>query len=402
MKHSLYLLIALALLFSNMCLEQSDSGTYTQVASLNTADAEIEAGQKWCQPDKVKYATIIAGATATAVCICNPTLRSLALLESAGLALLAYTDDVNARRGGGGFSSSRRGGGGGFSSSSRRSGGKGFSSSSRRSGGSASRKSIKSHTGSKSSSKAKSVHKSGRGTSKKSIKSRTASKSNLRSKGIKPANDNVVTLELGKDERSKIGVENKIRYLQRKAREGKLVVTDTKDMPRNSALTKKARALYAEKHPELDMNKVDIDHKQEKQLGGKDTLRNMALLDRGVNRKIGAQIHQDIKSHNYSYGTPINRVRVIPPKAKPANDNTAREGKLIVTKNSSRSSALTDKIGGTDTEKYPKQNMSNIDWGHRQDLRFDGRDKSSEAQIQQAIRDMPVGTVIRVPFNYLD
>ncbi len=425
MKHSLYLLIVLALLFNNMCserplLKQSDSGAYIQVTSLNTADAEIEAEQKWYQPDKVKYATIIASATATAVYMCNPTLRSLSWLKSAGLALLAYADDVNARRGGGGFgSSSRRSSGGGFGSSSRRSGGKGFSSSSRKSGGSASRKSIKSHTGSKSSSfskKAKSTHKSRGSISKKSIKSRTVSKSSLLTK---PANDNVLTLTLGKDERSKFGVENKIRYLQRKAREGKLDKI-TKKPSRNPALTRKARALYAEKYPELDMTKIDMDHKQDLQLGGKDTLRNIAPLDRSVNRKIGAQI-------SHYEGKHIDRVRVIPPKAKPANDNVigvkmnkdtssktegkssmrsfqqaVKEGRFVVTKNSSKNSAVTNKIGGTYTEKYPKQNMSNIDWGHRQDLRLDGRDKGSEAQIQQAIKDMPVGTIIRVPYNYLD
>lgn len=333
MMKPLYLLIVLALLFDNMCseqplLKQSDSGIYTQVTSLNTTDAEIEAEQKWYQHDKVKYATIIASTTATAVYMCNPTLRSLSWLKSASLALLAYANDANARRGGGGGgdgggfgSSSRRNSGGGFGSSSRRSGGKGFSSSPRKSGGGASSKSIKSHTGSTASSfskKAKATHKSIVNTSKKSIKSRIASKSNLLSKGIKPANDNVLTLELGKSDRSKPGVESKIRGYQRRAKEGKLIVTDTKDTPRNTALTKKARTLYAEKYPKLDMSKIDMDHKQDLQLDGKDTLRNIAPLDRGVNRKLGAQIRQEIKSHDYSHGTPINRVVFIYPKTADA------------------------------------------------------------------------------------
>jgi hypothetical protein len=52
----------------------------------------------------------------------------------------------------------------------------------------------------------------------------------------------------------------------------------------------------------------DIDHIHDLQLGGADTLENMWQLDLSVNRSLGAQIQQQIKS--LPAGTKINRVTI--------------------------------------------------------------------------------------------
>ena len=176
MKHFLCLIITLALLVGNICSKQTlsrqvVSGVHDRAALLSVSSTEIRTEQKLGPSDMVKYTTIIASVTATAVCMYNPMFRSFSWLKPACLALLAYKEDVNARRGGGGFS---------FSS--RRSGSGGSGSSSKKSRGISSIKSIKSHTTNKSSSlskKTKSVYKSKRNTSKKIVKSHTVNKSNL-------------------------------------------------------------------------------------------------------------------------------------------------------------------------------------------------------------------------------
>jgi len=48
----------------------------------------------------------------------------------------------------------------------------------------------------------------------------------------------------------------------------------------------------------------DVDHVQDLQLGGSDTLSNMLPLDSSVNRSLGSQIHHQIK--NLPTGTVIN------------------------------------------------------------------------------------------------
>lgn len=77
-------------------------------------------------------------------------------------------------------------------------------------------------------------------------------------------------------------------------------------------ITKPTRGKSASVRFKEDGRKVkkgkDVDHIIDLQLGGKDELSNMRLLDRSVNRNLGSQIHHQIKHH--PLGTKILSVKI--------------------------------------------------------------------------------------------
>jgi hypothetical protein len=56
---------------------------------------------------------------------------------------------------------------------------------------------------------------------------------------------------------------------------------------------------------------VDADHTVDLQLGGADDILNMSALDNSVNRSLGSQINNLIKT--LPAGTRVNKVRMVDP-----------------------------------------------------------------------------------------
>jgi RHS repeat-associated protein len=86
--------------------------------------------------------------------------------------------------------------------------------------------------------------------------------------------------------------------------EGRTVVTSV------GRRTTSASRIYARNGGALQKGK-DIDHIIDLQLGGADDFKNMWLLDRSVNRSLGAQIARRIKSMDLAEGTVINKFLLV-------------------------------------------------------------------------------------------
>jgi hypothetical protein len=101
--------------------------------------------------------------------------------------------------------------------------------------------------------------------------------------------------------------EKKVTQLQNAAQEGKLVVTEVN---RDPSIT----AAFREKAGAAAIGK-DVDHIQDLRLGGADAEHNLQLLDRSVNRSVGAQ--QGNQLRGVPEGTKITEVKALPAKQAP-------------------------------------------------------------------------------------
>ena len=53
---------------------------------------------------------------------------------------------------------------------------------------------------------------------------------------------------------------------------------------------------------------MDVDHIHDLQLGGKDTMSNLQMLNKGVNRSVGPQVQHQVK--NVPVGTKIKKIEI--------------------------------------------------------------------------------------------
>ncbi|PLX30238.1 MAG: hypothetical protein C0582_01640 [Alphaproteobacteria bacterium] len=96
----------------------------------------------------------------------------------------------------------------------------------------------------------------------------------------------------------------KARALQDLAQRGKLYKSeaplrsiDTREYRKNILAQAKKQHLPDDRYAKLEnlLEKMDVDHLHELQLGGIDHTSAMWMLDKGVNRSIGAQIMHQLK-----------------------------------------------------------------------------------------------------------
>ncbi|MGW0582009.1 hypothetical protein ACWD25_40135 [Streptomyces sp. NPDC002920] len=100
----------------------------------------------------------------------------------------------------------------------------------------------------------------------------------------------------------------KIEALEDASRRGKLITTKPERNPsKTQSFRRKLEEKYKDNKTELrKLEKQDVDHPVELQLGGKDDIRVMTMLDRRVNRVFGSRIHHAIK--HLALGTKIKMI----------------------------------------------------------------------------------------------
>jgi hypothetical protein len=70
----------------------------------------------------------------------------------------------------------------------------------------------------------------------------------------------------------------------------------------------RARRLWESVHGKITQKLIDVDHILDLQLGGRHVITNLQLLDRSVNRSLGAQIANAIKRAGLGYGTKVQLI----------------------------------------------------------------------------------------------
>lgn len=99
---------------------------------------------------------------------------------------------------------------------------------------------------------------------------------------------------------------------QKAAADAKLKICSEADTVKSEVIRGNQKKLRSQLKKTLGIKKIpegyDVDHVVDLQIGGRDDMMNTQLLDRSVNRSLGAQIQHAIK--DYEIGTPLGEFTI--------------------------------------------------------------------------------------------